>query len=65
MEIPKDNTNFECVAEGLPAMLAAQRIVLRTLEAVRRCVPKKKLRPSLMDDDSEHPKCRPSFYIED
>ncbi|KAF9351227.1 hypothetical protein BGX34_000732, partial [Mortierella sp. NVP85] len=64
MEIPRKYTDFDCLFEGLPVVLAARSIVSRTLEAVKSCAPDED--PDLLIlDDSEHPLCRPSFYIED
>ncbi|KAK3817614.1 MAG: hypothetical protein J3Q66DRAFT_340529 [Benniella sp.] len=69
MKIPRDHADFECLIEGLPIMLAAQRIVARTLEAVKERVPRTPIGTwpdhSVLDDDTEHPLCRSSFYIED
>ncbi|KAK3817616.1 MAG: hypothetical protein J3Q66DRAFT_340532 [Benniella sp.] len=65
MEIPKDHTDFGCLLEGLPVVLAARGVVIRTLKAVKASVSKKDPDLSVLEDDSEHPLCRPSFYIED
>ncbi|KAK3817615.1 MAG: hypothetical protein J3Q66DRAFT_400975 [Benniella sp.] len=64
MEIPRDHTDFECLFEGLPVIMAARSIVSRTV-AVKSCVPNEDPDLSILDNDSEHPLCRPSFYIED
>ena len=38
---------------------------MRTLKAVKAGVSKKNPDLSVLENDSEHPLCRPSFYIED
>ncbi|KAG0208559.1 hypothetical protein B0O80DRAFT_503830 [Mortierella sp. GBAus27b] len=65
VNLPKDNTDFTRITGGIPGLIEAQKLVQKTVEAVKACAQDdpKVYKGTWLNEEDEHPLCRSSFFI--